>query len=222
MCGRFLLQAPVDVLQRAFGFEERPNLRPRYNIAPTQAVPIVRRNDGGGRELALVRWGLIPAWAKEAGIGSRLINARSETMAEKPAFRSAFRKRRCLVPADGFYEWRKPEGGGPKQPMLIRRRGEGPFAFAGLWERWRGPEGEVETCTILTTEANSILAPIHDRMPVILDPASYDRWLDPAQTGAEELLRPCPDGWLEAFPVSTRVNNVRNDAAELITPTNSA
>jgi putative SOS response-associated peptidase YedK len=182
----------------------------------------VRQKDGGGRELALVRWGLIPAWAKEASIGGRLINARSETVAEKPAFRSAFRKRRCLVPADGFYEWRKREGGGPKQPMLVRRRDGAPFAFAGLWEHWRGPEGEVQTCTILTTEANAVLAPIHDRMPVILDPAAYDRWLDPARPGAEELLRPCSDGWLEAFPVSTRVNNVRNDVAELIAPMNPA
>ena len=139
-------------------------------------------------------------------------------MAEKPAFR----KRRALVPADGFYEWQKREGGGPKQPLLIRRRDTEPFAFAGLWEHWRGPEGEVETCTILTTEANAVLGPIHDRMPVILDPASYDRWLDPGQAKAEELLRPCPDEWLEAFPVSTRVNNVRNDAAELIAPMNPA
>ena len=143
-------------------------------------------------------------------------------MAEKPAFRGAFRKRRCLVPADGFYEWRKHEGGGPKQPMLIRRRDREPFALAGLWEHWRGPEGEVETCTILTTEANAVLAPIHDRMPVILGPATYDRWLDPARPEAEELLRPCPDEWLEAFPVSKQVNNVRNDAAELITPMNPA
>ena len=179
MCGRFLLHTPVDTLQRAFGFAERPNLRPRYNIAPTQTVPIVRQKDGGGRELALVRWGLIPSWAKEAGIGGRLINARAETVAEKPAFRGAFRKRRALVPADGFYEWRKREGDRPKQPLLVRRRDGQPFAFAGLWEHWRGPEGEVETCTILTTEANAALAPIHDRMPVILDPACYDRWLDP-------------------------------------------
>jgi putative SOS response-associated peptidase YedK len=224
MCGRFLLHAPVDTLQRAFGFAERPNLRPRYNVAPTQTVPVVRRShrDGGGRELALARWGLIPSWAKDASIGNKLINARAETVAEKPAFRGAFRERRALVPADGFYEWRKREGGGPKQPLLIRRRDGEPFAFAGLWEHWRGPEGEVETCTILTTEANAALAPIHDRMPVILDPASYDRWLDPAQPRAEELLQPCPDEWLEAFPVSTRVNNVRNDVVELIAPMNPA
>ena len=186
MCGRFLLHAPVEVLQRAFGFAERPNLQPRYNIAPTQTVAIVRRkDDGGGRELALVRWGLIPSWAKDASIGGRLINARAETVAEKPAFRGAFRRRRALVPADGFYEWRKREGDRPKQPLLIRRRDGQPFALAGLWEHWRGPEGEVQTCTIVTTAANVVLAPIHDRMPVILDPASYDRWLDPAQPGAE-------------------------------------
>ena len=144
-------------------------------------------------------------------------------MAEKPAFRGAFRKRRALVPADGFYEWRKREGSKLKQPLLIRRRDGQPFAFAGLWEHWRGPEGEVQTCTIVTTAANAVLAPIHDRMPVILDPACYDRWLDPGQAKAEEeLLRPCPEDWLEAFPVSTRVNNVRNDAAGLIAPMNPA
>jgi len=222
MCGRFLLHAPVEVLQRAFGFEERPNLQPRYNVAPTQTVPIVRRKGDDGRELAPVRWGLIPSWAKDASIGGRLINARAETVAEKPAFRGAFRRRRALVPADGFYEWRKREGDRPKQPLLIRRRDGQPFALAGLWEHWRGPEGEVQTCTIVTTAANAVLAPIHDRMPVILDPAAYDRWLDPARPGAEELLRPCPDEWLEAFPVGTRVNNVRNDAAELIAPMNPA
>ena len=143
-------------------------------------------------------------------------------MAEKPAFRGAFRERRALVPADGFYEWQKREGDRPKQPLLIRRRDGEPFAFAGLWERWRGPEGGVETCTILTTEANAVLAPIHDRMPVIPDSATYDRWLDPAQARAEELLRPCPDEWLEAFPVGKQVNGVRNDAAELIAPMNPA
>jgi len=143
-------------------------------------------------------------------------------VAEKPAFRGAFRKRRALVLADGFYEWRKREGDRPKQPLLIRRRDGQPFALAGLWEHWRGPEGEVQTCTIVTTAANAVLAPIHDRMPVILDSAAYDRWLDPGQAKAEELLRPCPDEWLEAFPVSTQVNNVRNDVAELIAPMNPA
>ncbi len=222
MCGRFLLHSPVDILGQAFGITERPNLAPRYNIAPTQSVAIVRRKEDSGRELAQVRWGLIPFWAKTAGIGSQLINARAETVATKPAFREAFRRRRALILADGFYEWQKQEGSKLKQPMLIRRRDGQPFAFAGLWERWRGPEGEVQSCTIVTTEANALVAPIHNRMPVILDAASYDRWLDPAQPAAIDLLRPCPDDWLEAFPVSTRVNNVRNDADELITPLNSA
>ena len=219
MCGRFLLYSPVDLLQRAFGFSELPNLQPRYNVAPTQAVPIIRRKEGGGRELTMVRWGLVPFWAKDLKIGSQLINARAETVTSKPAFRAAFAKRRCLVPADGFYEWQKREGSKLKQPMLIRRRDGAPFAFAGLWESWRGPDGEVQTCTIVTTEANAVLSPIHNRMPVVLEPGAYDRWLDPEQPSAE-LLLPCPDEWLEAFPVSTQVNNVRNDAAELIEPLN--
>ena len=221
MCGRFLLYSPVDLLQRAFGFSELPNLQPRYNVAPTQTVPIIRRKEGGGRELTMVRWGLVPFWAKDLKIGSQLINARAETVTSKPAFRAAFAKRRCLVPADGFYEWQKREGSKLKQPMLIRRRDAAPFAFAGLWESWRGPDGEVQTCTIVTTEANTVLRPIHNRMPVVLEPGVYDHWLDPEQPGAELLLH-CPDEWLEAFPVSTHVNNVRNDAAELITPMNSA
>lgn len=222
MCGRFLLHAPVDLLQRAFGFSELPNLQPRYNIAPTQTVPIVRQKEDGGRELAMVGWGLVPFWAKDLKIGSQLINARAETVPSKPAFRAAFAKRRCLVPADGFYEWQKREGSKLKQPMLIRRRDAAPFAFAGLWESWRGPDGEVQTCTIVTTEANAVLRPIHNRMPVVLEPSVYDRWLDPEQPSAEQLLQPCPDEWLEAFPVSTQVNNVRNDAAELIEPLNPA
>ena len=161
-----------------------------------------------------MRWGLVPSWAKDVGIGSRMINARAEGIAAKPAFRAAFRQRRCLVPADGFYEWQKVAGG--KQPMLIRLRSGDPFAFAGLWERWRGPDGEVETGTIITTAPNAVTAPIHDRMPVILDPADYDRWLDPSQPDAAALLRPCPDDWLTAIPVSTRVNSPKNDAADLI------
>lgn len=217
MCGRYLLRAPLDLLQRAFRFGERPNLAPRYNIAPTQTVPIVRRARGGeGRELALVRWGLVPAWAKDLSIGSRMINARAEGIATKPAFRAAFKARRCLVPADGFYEWAKLDG--RKQPMLIRLRSGEPFAFAGLWEIWRSPDGPLETCAIVTTEPNAVTAPIHNRMPVILDPDDYNRWLDPSRPGGEELLRPCPAEWLEAYPVSPKVNSPRNDAAELIEP----
>jgi len=219
MCGRFLLKSPVVELQGAFGFVERPNLEPRFNIAPTQTVAIVRlRANGDGRELALVRWGLVPAWAKEPSIGSRMINARAEGIATKPAFRAAFRQRRALVLADGFYEWRKVEGAGRKQPMLIRRRDHAPFAFAGLWERWRGPDGSLETCTIVTTAANALLAPIHDRMPVILGPADHEAWLDPARPNGEALLRPCPTEELEAVPVSTRVNSPRHDDATLLEP----
>jgi len=181
MCGRFLLKSPLVELQGAFGFAERLNLEPRFNIAPAQTVAIVRlRANGDGRELALVRWGLVPAWAKEPAIGGKMINARAEGIAAKPAFRAAFRQRRALVLADGFYEWRKVEGS-RKQPMLIRRRDHAPFAFAGLWEVWRGPDGPLETCTIVTTAANALLAPIHDRMPVILDPADHEAWLDPAR-----------------------------------------
>jgi putative SOS response-associated peptidase YedK len=217
MCGRFLLNSPLVELQRAFRFPERPNLGPRYNVAPTQTIPIIRRRqDGEVRELALMRWGLVPFWAKDLSIGSKMINARAEGIESKSAFRAAFTARRCLVPADGFYEWQKVEGG--KQPMLIRLRSSELFAFAGLWETWRGPEGPVETCTIVTTEPNAVTASIHNRMPVILSPTDYDRWLDPSQPGAQELLRPCPDDWLEAYPVSTRVNTPRNDAADLIEP----
>lgn len=217
MCGRYLLHTPLDVLQGTFGFAERPNLQPRYNIAPTQTVPIVRRReDGAGRELALVRWGLIPPWAKDPAIGSRMINARAEGIAAKPAFRAAFRKRRCLVPADGFYEWRKQAGG--KQPMLIRRRDRSSFAFAGLWESWQGSDGPLQTCTIITTEANDLLATIHDRMPVILATDDHERWLDPSRADGEDLLRPCPAGWLDAVPVSTRVNTPRHDDPGLIEP----
>jgi putative SOS response-associated peptidase YedK len=235
MCGRYLLRAGSRLLERAFGiseFSETPrDLAPRFNVAPTQLVPIVRtkpgreltivrRADGSAeRELASVRWGLIPAWAKDPGIGNRMINARAESVAEKPAFRAAFRSRRCVVPASGFYEWKR-EGRGPKRPYLIRRRDGEPIGFAGLWESWHDPTtGEaVESCTIITCAPNGPLAELHDRMPVILDPADYDRWLDPEAPGAEELLRPCPAAWLEAVPVGTRVNSPANDDEGLIRP----
>ena len=220
MCGRFLLTTDLDLLERAFGFDKgpRPNLQPRYNVAPTDPIPIVRRNrEGTGRELAVVRWGLIPFWAKDASVGgAKLINARAESVTTKPAFREAFERRRCLVPADGFYEWQKRADG--KQPWLIRRRDHQPFGFAGLWDRWKGPGGPVETATIITTEPNAVCAPLHNRMPVILAPDTYDAWLDPDRPGGEALLRPCPDDWLEVFPISRLVNNVRNDGPELIEP----
>ena len=214
-------------------FSELPRqLEPRFNIAPTQMVPIVRdvpgrplqimRETDGTRELVTAHWGLIPAWARDAAIGSKMINARAESVAEKPAFRAAFRARRCIVPASGFYEWRR-RGSGPKQPYLIRRKDGAPMGFAGLWESWTDPQtGEVTTtCTIITCAPNALMAELHDRMPVILDPAEYGAWLDPAQGGLE-LLRPCPEDWLEAMPVSTRVNSPRNDDASIIQPAGEA
>jgi putative SOS response-associated peptidase YedK len=235
MCGRYLLRADARSLERAFGvteLSETPrDLAPRFNIAPTQAVPIVRnkpgrdltivrRTDGAAeRELVSVRWGLVPAWAKDPAIGNRMINARAEGISEKPAFRAAFRSRRCIVPASGFYEWRR-QGRGPKRPHLIRRKDGEPIGFAGLWETWRDPStgDEVTTCTIITREPNELVAELHDRMPVILDPKDYDRWLDPKAPGAEELLRPCPSEWLEAVPVSTRVNSPANDDESVLRP----
>jgi putative SOS response-associated peptidase YedK len=227
MCGRYLLRAEARLLERAFGIGEPSRTPrdpgPRFNIAPTQDVPIVRdlavvRRAGGttGRELATVRWGLIPGWAKEASIGSRMINARAEGVAGKPAFRAAFRSRRCVVPASGFYEWKR-QGRGPKQPFLIKRKDGEPIGFAGLWESWTDPAtGEVvESCAIVTCPPNGPMAGLHDRMPVILDPADHGRWLDPAEPGAIELLRPCPAEWLEAVPVSTRVNSPANDESVL-------
>ena len=216
------MTTPVEGVRQVFGFIEQPNLAPRTNIAPTQAAAAVRLGEDGGRHFVWLKWGLIPSWAKEAAIGSRMINARAETVAEKPAFRSAFRRRRCLLVADGFYEWQKqPEG--PKQPYRITLQDGGPFGFAGLWESWRDPAGgTVESCTIVTTEANAFLAPIHHRMPVIVSPGDFDLWLDPGappQT-ALALLRPYPDGAMAAYPVSRRVNNVANDDPEVIAPVN--
>jgi putative SOS response-associated peptidase YedK len=226
MCGRYSITTPIEAIQRIFDVPERLNLPPRYNVAPTQDVPVVRLGPDGARHLVQVRWGLVPFWAEDASIGARLINARAETAATKPAFRAAFHKRRCLVVADGFYEWQKPsEKGGRKQPLRIVRADGAPFAFAGLWERWRpkerGDGSEVlETCTILTTDANETLRPIHDRMPVILDPAAHDTWLDPEapEAALQACLTPCPDEALTAYPVSTRVNKVSHDDPEVIAP----
>lgn len=221
MCGRFTLFAPGDVLERMFGVDEAPSLAPRYNIAPSQPVAAGRvLPDGSGREIALLRWGLVPSWAKDPAVGERMINARAETVAEKPSFRSAFRRRRCLVPADGFYEWRKAPG--RKHPYFIRFRDERPFAIASLWERWEGPDGSaVETCALITTAANEAVSPIHDRMPVILDPNDYDLWLDPALQAKEALLpllRAFPADEMTAFPVDLRVNNPKVDTPACIEP----
>ena len=211
MCGRFTCAAPSEIVAEVFGLAEPVALAPRFNVAPTQPVAVVRWQEGG-RYLSLVRWGLIPGWATDAGVGARLINARAETVAVKPAFRSAFKARRCLILADGFYEWARRGSG--KQPYWIGFADGRPFAFAGLWERWQGSEGAVESCTIITTAANEVVAPLHDRMPVILPPASFAPWIDsnPHDAAAlPPLLRPYPPEGMVAWPVSPRVNNPRHD-----------
>ena len=221
MCGRFTLFEPDKILAREFGVSGIPLLSPRYNIAPSQPVAAVRAAPAGtGREPALLRWGLIPSWSKDPAIGNRLINARAETASQKPSFRNAFNRRRCLIPASGFYEWQRREL--RKQPFYIRMHDGRPFAFAGLWDRWESPDkGVIESCTILTTATNALLAPIHDRMPVILPPGKYDRWLDPSlqdQDSLAPLLVPFPPEDMIAFPVSPRVNAPSTDDEGCIAP----
>jgi len=251
MCGRFTLVGGPAGIQLAFpGVEIPEELTARYNIAPSQAVAVVRNT--GANRVELLRWGLIPSWAKDPAIGNRLINARAETLAVKPAFRSAFRRRRCLILADGFYEWRKetlpgsprpagapalarasgpgrhrqgsgtPQDGRLKTPLYFRLKSGLPFAFAGLWEEWQPPDGEPWlSCTIVTTTPNSLLETVHNRMPVILPPASYTQWLDPAEqdpASLSALLGPYPAGDMEGYAVSTVVNDPRNDVAECIVP----
>lgn len=221
MCGRFTLIAPGETIADHFGLPEAPQLAPRYNIAPTQPIAAVRVSESSKqRELTYFHWGLIPRWAKDPSMGSRMINARSETAAEKPSFRAAFKYRRCLVPADGFYEWQKLNG--TKQPVRIQTQNGDPFAIAGLWEHWQSPDGsEIESCTLLTTNPNELLAQVHNRMPVILAPEDYDLWLDPgAQHPAEiqHLLKPYPADEMTFYPVSTYVNNPRNEDPRCIEP----
>jgi putative SOS response-associated peptidase YedK len=219
MCGRYRLARNKYELMEHFGVtEEDLNWEPHYNIAPTQQVPIVRQDrTEPKRKVSLMRWGLIPFWAKDPSIGSRMINAMSESAAEKPAFREAISKRRCLVPADGFYEWQELSSK-EKQPYNFGMADNCIFAFAGLWEKWKNPENQViETCTILTTKPNAVTAEVHDRMPVILMPEDYDLWLDPGVTDparVKDLLHPCEARLMRKFPVSTRVNSVKNDDAE--------
>jgi putative SOS response-associated peptidase YedK len=219
MCGRYSLSASPETIRDHFGLHALPALEPRYNIAPTQVVPVIRAGEEG-RELALLHWGLIPAWAKDEKTGYRMINARAETVAEKPAFRNAVRHRRCLVPADGFYEWRTTARG--KQPYHVRRRDGALFAFAGLWEHWQDEHGRtIESFTILVTDANALLRPIHDRMPAIIEPADYERWLSRALRDPQALaplLQPYPAVRLQAVPVSTRVNTPRHDDPDCIAP----
>jgi putative SOS response-associated peptidase YedK len=218
MCGRFTLRRSGEVVSEAFGLPDSPDLVPRFNIAPAQPVAVVRRNSqADGRELAYLRWGLIPAWADDASIGDRLANARSETAATKPSFRHAFRSRRCLVVADGFYEWQRTNG--RKQPYFVGLQSDRPFGMAGLWERWEKGGEPVESCTILTTDANELMKPIHERMPVILPPDLYDLWLDARCQDTEKLatlLRPYPSQDMTAYRVSTVVNNPKNDVPQCV------
>lgn len=221
MCGRFTLAADANELAEYFGLDVPADLPARFNIAPTQTVPVVRNGTDGGLEWAMVRWGLVPGWAKDLSIGNRLINARAETVAEKPAFRGAFRRRRCLIPSSGFYEW-QGQGTGQKQPYWIGFADQNVFAFAGLWERWTDPEsGEsIDSCSIITTQANGIVAPIHARMPVVLSHTAHTPWLDTdtPPSALASLLAPYPDAGMLAYPVSTAVNSPRNEGAELVTP----
>ncbi len=225
MCGRYNVKTTGQELAEAFEIDDDAVLetwRPRYNVAPTQRAPIVRVGADGRRQVALLRWGLVPSWAKDVKIGATLINARSETIAEKPAFRAALRRRRCLVPATGFYEWRPNAEGKGKQPLNILRKDGAPFAMAGLFEAWRSPDGaSLETFTILTTAPNAVVAAIHDRMPVILAPEHAALWLDPEIQSTEllsGLFVPAPaDDWT-SYLVSSRVGTVSNDDAELLEP----
>ena len=219
MCGRYLITSAPEAFRRLFGYPEQPNFPPRYNVAPTQPIPIVRMFEGK-RQFALVRWGLIPAWVKDPRGFTLLVNGRGESVNDKPAFRNAMKRRRCLFLADGFYEW--SEHGGRKRPFLVRPKNGEPVAFAGLWETWMGPNGEeTETAAVLTTEANRTLMPIHHRMPVVIPPEAFDMWLDCVNVDAltaAALLVPAPEDLMEAYEISTAVNRVANDGPEVIAP----
>lgn len=219
MCGRFTLRTSPERIAQTF-LTLVPELRPRFNVAPSQPVVAVRLDaNQHERELVTFRWGLIPSWADDPKIGYRTINARAETVATKPSFRRAFQKRRCLIVADGFYEWKK--NGRGKQPFFIHKRDDAPFAFAGLWESWRGNGETIESCTLIVTAANALMEPIHDRMPVILPPDCYDLWLDTDfenRPKLEAMLRPYPEDDLEAYPVSTMVNKPQNDLPQCVAP----
>jgi putative SOS response-associated peptidase YedK len=219
MCGRFTLSIDPASLQDAFpAFLFPSQIPPRYNIAPTQPI-LVLPNDGTNRADYFV-WGLIPSWSKDPAIGSRLINARAESLAEKPSFRSAYKYHRCLIFADGFFEWQVRPEGLPKLPQLIRLKSGQPFAFAGLWEHWQSPDGsEIKSATIITTTPNKMMAPIHDRMPVILPSPTYARWLDPkahAPVDLQSLLIPYPAEEMQTWPISTLVNSPANDRVEVL------
>jgi len=221
MCGRFTLTVDPSELRETFANYTFPDqYAPRFNIAPTQ--PILAIPNDGRQEADFFAWGLIPSWAKDPSIGSRLINARAEGLAEKPSFRGSFKYKRCLIPADGFYEWKSQPGTKTKVPYFIFLEDRRPFAFAGLWDEWYSPEGgSVRSATIITTTPNELMAPIHNRMPVILEPEDYARWLDPSPQRPEELsllLKSYPSGRMLAHPVSTLVNSPANDRPELVVP----
>lgn len=220
MCGRFAFYSPREAVARLFGVADAPDIEPRYNIAPTQFVATVREA-GGPRAVEMLHWGLVPFWAKERAIGARMINARAETLGEKPSFRHAFQRRRCLVPADGYFEWQR--AGAVKQPYYVAFEDGQPFGMAGLWERWRDPATDqtLESCCIVTTAPSAAVAHVHDRMPVIVPPARYSEWLDPGNTATTrlaDLLVPCELPGLSARPVSRRVNDARNQGAALVEP----
>ncbi len=222
MCGRFVLTINTEQLQQTFGVSDVPAMVLRYNIAPTQDVLVIRQNAGGERYAGMLRWGLIPHWAKDAAIGHKMINARSETIHEKPSFRNSIRYHRCLIPASGFVEWQTQNGS--KQPWYIHRKDGETLAFAGIWDRWKGPEGSIGTCGILTTTANTLVAKIHDRMPVILGGSEYDQWLDRETTDPTDLASlyaPFPADLLQVIPVSAKINNPRHDGPDCIEPLNT-
>jgi putative SOS response-associated peptidase YedK len=219
MCGRYLITTAPEAMRRLFRYPEQPNFPARYNVAPTQPVPIVRMWEGA-RQFALVRWGFLPAWVKDPKNFSLLFNARGDTAAQKPAFRNALQRRRCLFPADGFYEWKAD--GKTRRPYAVLPRQGGPVAFAGLWEAWMGPNGEeVETAAILTTDANQALRHIHTRMPVVIPPEAFDLWLDCANVDgdtASALMVPAQEELFEAYEVSPAVNRAANDSPDLLLP----
>jgi putative SOS response-associated peptidase YedK len=225
MCGRFTLTVDPAELQDAFGdFIFPTQFAPRYNIAPTQ--PILAIPNDGKNKADFFLWGLIPSWSKDPSIANKLINARGETIAEKPSFRGSFKYKRCLIPADGFYEWKTETGQKTKTPYFIHMKDRKPFAFAGLWDEWHSPEGSMlRTCTIITTEPNELMSNLHNRMPVILDKKNYAEWLEPAPQTRENLIhliQPFPADRMSAYPVSTLVNVPNNDRIELIAPTEHA
>jgi putative SOS response-associated peptidase YedK len=222
MCGRFTLTISPSTQDVFAGFSVPDQFAPRFNIAPTQ--PVLAVPNDGRNKADFFLWGLIPSWSKDPSIANKLINARGETIAEKPSFRGGFKYKRCLILADGFYEWKTQPGTKTKTPYFIHMKDRKPFAFAGLWDEWQSPDGNaLRTCTIITTEPNDLMKPLHNRMPVILDPGDYAEWLDPAPRAPESLLpliKPFPSGGMSAYPVSTLVNSPGYDRAELVVPAN--